>query len=176
MLIPQMKKTPKINKKGLINVIFCVIFLSKCLEFLGDFGLSFQMCLRYLATWCQNDFRESKMFSADLSEVSELFKRSHWPSSVSIWDSDMNAKMTPKRGPKKMSEKNFTLEHDKFRNLRFWLFWSGSETTFSMPSDVLGLVVSLNRSAQTTFKVSGQSKILREKYSDIKEGGALKAL
>ena len=50
MLIPQMKKTPKINKKGLINVIFCVIFLSKCLEFLGDFGLSFQMCLRYLAT------------------------------------------------------------------------------------------------------------------------------
>ena len=36
MVIPQMKKVPKINKKAPINIIFCVIFVSIYLEFLGS--------------------------------------------------------------------------------------------------------------------------------------------
>ena len=39
------------------------------------------------------------------SEAFKLLKLSLWPSWVLIWDSDMNVKMTVKRGPKKMLEK-----------------------------------------------------------------------
>ena len=171
MFIPQMKKVPKINKKAPINIIFCVIFVSIYLEFLGDFGLSCHCA-------SETSQHDVKTISGVVRRLMLTFLRflNFSNDHIDLHRSQFEAqtwtsKLPQKEVQKRCTKKNFSLEHDNFRNLRFWLFWSGSGTTFWLSSDALKLAVSPNRSAQPTFKVSGQSKILRRKYSDIKEGG-----